>query len=171
MALSKQIMKPQDVVILLKIIAMEGEDWLQLTLARSLRMSQSEISQSVARARYSGLMNKSNKAVMRETFMDFLQYGLAVVFPAHPGPIVRGMATAHSAAPLNNIVESNETLVWPWTKGQSRGQAVAPLYSTLPEAVLYDNKFYELVALADTLRVGRARERNLALEILRERIC
>jgi hypothetical protein len=48
---------------------------------------------------------------------------------------------------------------------------MAPLYGTLPEAVLNDSKFYELIALVDTLRIGRVRERNLAIEILKERIC
>ena len=76
MKLSKQIMKPQDVVVLLKIIATNNQDWLQVTLAQSLKMSQSEISQAVARARYSGLMDENGKDVMRQSFMDFLGYCL-----------------------------------------------------------------------------------------------
>jgi len=171
MKLSKQIMKPQDVVVLLKIIATDNQDWLQVTLAQSLKMSQSEISQAVARARYSGLMDENGKDVMRQSFMDFLQYGLSVVFPARPGAMVRGMPTAHSVSPLNQMIESSEIYVWPWAKGETRGQGIAPLYGTLPEAVLNDSKFYELIALVDTLRIGRVRERNLAIEILKERIC
>ena len=81
-------MKPHDVVVLLKINATDNQDWLQVTLAQSLKMSQSEISQAVARARYSGLMDENGKDVMRQSFMDFLQYGLSVVFPARPGAIV-----------------------------------------------------------------------------------
>jgi len=42
------IMKPQDVVVLLKIIALENNDWNQTQLAESLKLSQSEISQSLS---------------------------------------------------------------------------------------------------------------------------
>lgn len=171
MKITKHAMKPQDVVVLLKIITMDKQDWRQITLAQSLKLSQSEISQSIARARYSGLIDTSGKEVMRQSFMDFLQYGLAVVFPARPGAMVRGMPTAHSAAPLNQFIASNEIYVWPWAKGESRGQGIAPLYATLPEAILNDSKLYELIALADALRIGKTRERNLAIEILKEKIC
>lgn len=171
MKVSKHAMKPQDIVVLLKIITMDNQDWRQITLAQALKMSQSEISQSISRARYSGLIDEGGKNVMCQSFMDFLQYGLAVVFPAHPGAMVRGMATAHAAAPLKHIIESNEVYVWPWAKGESRGQGIAPLYATLPEAVLNDPKLYELIALVDALRIGRARERNLAIKILKEKIC
>ncbi len=171
MKITKHAMKPQDVVVLLKIITMDKQDWRQITLAQSLKLSQSEISQSIARARYSGLIDTSGKEVMRQSFMDFLQYGLAVVFPARPGAMVRGMPTAHAAAPLNQLIASKEIYVWPWAKGESRGQGIAPLYATLPEAVLNDSKLYELITLADALRIGKTRERNLAIEILKEKIC
>ena len=163
-------MKPQDVIILLKIIAMEHENWTQLNLAQSLKISQSEISESIARARYAGLMDESGKEVMKQKFMDFLQYGLAVVFPVQPGAVVRGVRTAHAAPPLSNELESDEMYVWPWSIGQSRGHSITPLYATLPEAVLHDPEFYEWIALTDALRIGRARERNLALEILKTKM-
>ena len=171
MKVSKHAMKPQDVVVLLKITAMDSQDWRQITLAKSLKMSQSEISQSICRTRYSGLIDEGGKNVMHQSFMDFLQYGLAVVFPARPGAMVRGMPTAHATAPLKQMIESNEVYVWPWAKGESRGHGIAPLYATLPEAVLNDPKLYELIALVDALRIGRVRERNLAIEILKEKIC
>ena len=42
-------MKPQDVVLLLKIIAINTENWQQKPLADELKMSQSEVSQALAR--------------------------------------------------------------------------------------------------------------------------
>lgn len=162
-------MKSQDVIILLKIIAIKHENWTQLALAQSLKISQSEISESIARSRYAGLIDESGKEVMKQKFMDFLQYGLAVVFPVQPGAFVRGVPTAHAAPPLNKEIESNEIFVWPWAKGQHRGHGITPLYPTLPEAVHNDPEFYEWMALIDALRIGRARERNLALKILKEK--
>ncbi len=164
-------MKPQDVVVLLKIIALNKENWQQTPLAQSLKMSQSEVSQSVARSRFAGLLDTSGKKVMRRTFMDFLQYGLALVFPVKPGAVVRGVPTAHSAAPLSNEISSGEQYVWPYSKGNVRGHGIIPLYVTVPEAASDDNDFHALLALADALRVGRAREKNLAIQELKNRIC
>lgn len=55
-------------------------------------------------------------------------------------------------------------------KGHVRGQSVLPLYYTVPQAIDVDKQLYEMLALIDALRVGRAREKNLALEMLRMRI-
>jgi hypothetical protein len=164
-------MKSQDVVILLKIIALNNDNWQQLPLAHSLKMSQSEVSQSVARSKYAGLLDDSGKRVMRQALIDFLQYGLAVVFPAKPGAIVRGMPTAHSAPPLNLVISSGENYVWPFAMGDIRGHGITPLYSSVPQAVLDDDRLYELLSLVDALRVGKAREKNLAVQQLNSRIC
>jgi hypothetical protein len=164
-------MKPQDVVVLLKIIALNNDNWQQIPLAQSLKISQSEISQSVARSKYAGLLDSSGKKVLRQTLMDFLQYGLAVVFPVKPGAVVRGIPTAHSAPPLSYEIGSGEDYVWLYAKGYSRGHGITPLFATVPEAAIEDENLYALLALTDALRVGRAREKNLAIQELRNRIC
>ncbi|MFO7668853.1 MAG: hypothetical protein R6W31_04270 [Bacteroidales bacterium] len=164
-------MKPQDVVILLKIIALNNDNWQQLPLAYSLKMSQSEVSQSVARSKFAGLLDDTGKRVMRQALNDFLQYGLAVVFPAKPGAIVRGIPTAHSAAPLNQEISNGDNYVWPFAMGSFRGQGITPLYASVPQAALEDERLYELLSLVDALRVGKAREKNLAVQELNRRIC
>ena len=45
-----------------------------------------------------------------------------------------------------------------------------PLYPTVIQVIQSDASMYELLALVDAVRVGRARERNLAMELLRERL-
>lgn len=161
-------MKPQDVVILLKIIAVDSDHWQQKSIAAELKMSQSEVSQSVARSKFAGLLDGSGKKVMRLALMDFLQYGLAYVFPQKPGSLVRGVPTAYSAPPLNTIIQSNELLVWPSAKGNSRGQSIVPLYPSVVDAVKEDEKLYRLLTLADALRVGKAREKELAIGELKK---
>jgi hypothetical protein len=162
-------MKPQDVVILLKIIALGTDTWLQKPLAESLGMSQSEVSQSVVRSQYAGLLFGNGKQVMKSALFEFLQFGIAYAFPQKPGAMVRGIATAHSAPPLADLVESTENYVWPSAKGTLRGHGIAPLYSSVPEAALKDPKLHELLALTDALRVGKVREKALAMEELKKR--
>jgi hypothetical protein len=163
-------MKPQDVVVLLKVIALNNDNWQQIPLAQSLKMSQSEVSQSVARSKYAGLLDDSGKKVMRQALYDFLLYGLAVVFPAKPGAVVRGIPTAHSASPLNKEISSGEDYVWPFAKGNVRGHGITPLYDTVPQAALDDEQLHALLALADALRVGKAREKKIAVQELKNRI-
>jgi hypothetical protein len=163
-------MKPQDVVILLKIIAIGTDTWMQKPLAESLGMSQSEVSQSVARSQYAGLLSGNGKQVMKSALLDFLQFGITYAFPQKPGAMVRGIATAHSAPPLAALIESSENYVWPNAKGALRGHGIAPLYSSAPEAALKDPKLHEMLALTDALRVGKVREKTLAMEELKKRI-
>lgn len=163
-------MKPQDVVILLKIITYGSESWQQIPLADSLKMSQSEISQSLVRSKFAGLLDGSGKKVMRLALMDFLQYGLAYVFPQKPGPVVRGVPTAYSAPPMNKEIQSDELYVWPSASGKARGHGIVPLYPSVVEAALKDVKLYQLLALTEALRVGRAREKEIAVKELKKRI-
>jgi hypothetical protein len=50
------------------------------------------------------------------------------------------------------------------------GLTISPLYPTVPAAARHDPMLYELLALVDALRVGRAREQTLAREMLARRL-
>jgi len=163
-------MSPIDLVILLKIVAYGNQPWFQKPLAESLGISQSEVSKSLNRLKYAGLLDSKGKTVMKMALMELLQYGLRYVFPQKPGPVVRGLPTAHSATPLKEQIQSTEHYVWPYGKGTVRGHSIVPLYPTVPQAVLQDSTLYELLALVDALRVGRARERELAVIELKKRL-
>lgn len=163
-------MSPLDVVVLLKIISLGNQPWNQKPLADSLGISQSEISKSIARSKFAGLLDSTGKSVRRLAMMDFLQYGIAYIFPQQAGALVRGIPTAHSAVPLNTIIQSTEAYVWPSGKGNLRGQSITPLYPSVIDAVENDQKLYELLALVDAVRVGRAREKELAIKELKNRV-
>ena len=68
-----------------------------------------------------------------------------------------------------HISSGTDVYVWPYSKGNTR-DAIEPLYQTIPEAVQDDKLFYELMAIADTFRVGRAREINIAVIELEKRL-
>lgn len=164
-------MRPHDVVILLKIAAKAGQNWLMKDLAYELGISSSEVSESLNRSVIAGLMAQDKKRLMQLALLDFLEHGLRYVYPQQPGALKRGMPTAHSAQPLKEIIDSNEPYIWPYVNGSVRGQSIEPLHPKVPDACLKDPLFYELVALCDSLRVGKAREKNIAIEELKNRIC
>jgi hypothetical protein len=60
--------------------------------------------------------------------------------------------------------------VWPDAEGSVRGIEFSPLYKNVPQAALRDTKLYELLALVDAIREGRAREREVAIRELTARI-
>jgi hypothetical protein len=163
-------MRPQDIVVLLKIIALKHDDWYNSDLAQSLKISPSEISEVMNRCKIAGLIDSKKRKVNVNSFMEFLVYGLRYVFPTQPGAVVKGIPTAHSAAPINkHITAGSDVYVWASATGTHRGQAIEPLFKSIPQIVQEDEFFYELLALVDTIRVGKAREINIAIKELENR--
>jgi hypothetical protein len=84
---------------------------------------------------------------------------------------VRGIPTAWGASPLNAHVGSDEpSPVWPDTRGTVRGPGIVPLDDSLPALTLGWPEVAELATLADGLRLGDARTRSAARELLLDRI-
>jgi hypothetical protein len=164
------VMRPQDVVVLLKLVKENDSPWTQTSLSRELFLSQSEISESLRRSLYARLVFDKGRSINRKALLDFIKFGLPYVFPQQPGMVQRGFPTAHSAPPLSNEILSDEKYVWPSAKGTARGHSILPLYPSVVHAIQLDDSLYELLALVDAVRIGRARERNLAMEILESRI-
>lgn len=163
-------MRSLDIVVLLKIIAKANNNLLMKDLAYELGISQSEISESLNRSMLAGLIAQDKRSVMKRSLYEFLKYGIKYVFPQLPGAITRGIATAHSAPPLKSMIKSDDVFVWPYAKGNERGQSIEPLHRSVPEAVQKDMKLYELLALVDAIRIGRKREKSLAIRELESRI-
>ena len=159
-------MKPQDIVVLLGIVARGSGSWKAKDLATDLFISQAEVGYSIKRSIASGLLSE-DKQVMSQGLLDMLRYGVRYMFPARPGPLVRGMLTAYSAPPLNRSIRSSEPVVWPDALGTARGVSITPLYPTVPKAAQRNAELYALLALTDTLRFGRARERERAWKELK----
>jgi len=167
-------LKPQDVVLALKLVAHHRVPHKQAELARSLYLSASEVNHGLRRLAASRLYLRDERRVVRASLHEFLVHGLRYVFPARLGAVGEGMVTAHSAMPLAGKlrVGPDDRVVWvvPDAVPSVRGQAVEPLYRTAPSAAAHDPALHELLALADALRVGRARERALATEELAKRL-
>jgi hypothetical protein len=135
-------------------------------VAADLGLSPSEVHGAIQRLRISRLLHgpalkdKPNISALEE----FLVHGLKYAFPAEHGEVTRGIPTSYAAEPLKSEIAVSNDLppVWPWHDGDTRGVGLAPLYKNVPRAALRDPALYELLALVDAIRDGRARERNLA---------
>ena len=163
-------MRPHDIAVLLKIASKGEQNWYMKDIAYELSISSSEVSESINRSVIGGLISSDKRTINKLALLDFLSCGLQYVYPQRPGEIVRGIATAHSAEPLNQIILNEDNFVWPYARGDIRGQAIEPLHRNIPSACLKDKAFYELMALTDAIRVGKAREKKLAVDLLKEKI-
>ncbi|MGA8501890.1 MAG: hypothetical protein WB683_10100 [Candidatus Sulfotelmatobacter sp.] len=178
-------LRPQDVIVILKLVANNNQaNWTYSELSKALSMSTSQVFRSVARAEAAHLLTVPPLPIGKVegislfarpnlgNLTEFLVHGVKYCFPVERGAITRGVPTAHAASPLNqHIVQSSELPpVWPFADGRVRGNALLPLYKNAPEAALRDPRLYELLALVDAIRDGRAREREIAVQELSRRI-
>jgi hypothetical protein len=143
-------------------------------VASELGLSPSEVHGAIQRLRSSRLLHgqalkdKPNISGLEE----FLVHGLKYAFPAEHSQMTRGIATSYAAEPLKSEIAPSNDLppVWPWADGNTRGIGLEPLYKSVPHAAMRDPALYELLALVDAIRDGRARERNLAERDLLQRL-
>lgn len=159
-------MRPQDIVILLKIILLGKNDWQFQDISRSLFISGAEVTASLHRSRLAGLVDYNRKRVNKLALLEFLQYGFPYVFPEAPGPLTKGMPTAHSHPLLQNKIISSQMYVWPDMEGKEYGQAIEPLYENQVKAANQDPELYAALAMLDVLRSGKTREFAFAVDYL-----
>lgn len=155
-------LRPQDIVILLKILSIQSSDWLIMDLVLSLKISLSEVSESLDRSKFSGLLSEDKKRVNRKGLFELLIYGLKYVFPTQPQALVKGIATAHSYSEFKKEFRSNIEYVWKSEDGDIIGQEIEPLYEKQVFAVKNDHQLYKTLALIDLLRTGNKREISFA---------
>jgi len=180
---------PQDIVVVLKLAVNRdvGKRWTYADLSKDLFMSASQVFRSVERAEAARLLNAPTLSPPPEfgeelprvwlrpnnnNLKEFLIHGIKYVFPVERGGPTRGIPTAEGTRPLDRHFPQDFPLppVWPYAEGPLRGIAFSPLYKNVPQAALQDPKLYELLALVDAIREGRAREREIAIRELSARI-
>ncbi len=161
------VLKPQDVCLLLKLAVSEPSCAFN-QLAADLGMSRAEAYAGLKRATIAKLYDANRNRPKVAALEEFLIHGVKYAFPAEPGTVTRGVPTGFSAPVLAGHFEIGPTghTVWPSAVGDQRGVAIDPLYKSMPEACLKDARLYEALALVDALRIGRAREKSLAQDLL-----
>lgn len=180
-------------LVSLKLAIHPDQSWAFSRLANELGLSASEAHGSIKRASAAGLIEPEERRVRARNLLEFLEHGIRYAFVPSRGPVTRGVPTAHSASPLvqelmpgagwvsstplgKAVSAANAhaapldelPLVWAHPNGAVRGESIEPLYPSAVDAALRDPKLHEGLALVDALRIGRSRERSLALRYLKE---
>jgi hypothetical protein len=80
------------------------------------------------------------------------------------------MPTAHSHPYYKDKILSSNPYVWPSFQGNARGESIEPLHKGVLSGATDDEIFYLLMASVDIIRVGRVREKQMAIEVLTNHI-
>jgi hypothetical protein len=168
-------LKPQDLVVLLKMACHRDRSFTYAQLAEELGIAASEAHSCLRRASLARLATQTGEgsmAVQRIALREFVLHGAKYSFPASTGSTTRGIPTGYAAPPLRDVIVQPDELppVWPQPDGPTRGIALYPLYPTVPGAAARDERLYECLTLFDALRAGAAREREMAQQLLSERL-
>lgn len=167
---SRDFLHVQDVVVALKLVAMCDAAWTYSAISIAIGLSPSQVHTAVRRLERCDLYSAARKTPLRRNLLEFLSHGVRYVFPATVGPLGRGVPTASSASPLDRLLPGGERFVWPSPLGEVVGQTVEPLVSSVPDAAVKDPALGELLALVDAIRIGKARERAVAIDELTKRL-
>lgn len=167
-------LRPQDVVVALKLVVLRGQ-WLPYAeLGRQLRLSQFEAHAAVKRLLAAKLVTDIEGEIrpVTATLKLFICHGAPYAFPPVRGEMTIGFPTAYGMSPLKEKVlfADENPPVWPNAEGTVRGMTLLPLYEKAPLAAIDDRALYEMLALFDALRIGAARERGMAMALLEERL-
>ena len=159
------MLKPLDLVVLAGLIVVP-KPTTQAQLASRLGISQASVHRAFKQLRRSGLLHieRPDGSAMRR----LLQYAIRNVYPPALGPMTRGVSTAYVRRTPWEQAPDRRGWVWPDEDGDAYGPSVAPLHPCVPRAARAWPEFHDLMALIDTLRVGRARERKQALDLVDE---
>ena len=180
---------PQDVLVILKLVANRNasKSATYAQMGKELSTSASQVFRAIQRAEEARLLNpptvspppgsSEDESAVRlwpniGNLKEFLIHGVKYVFPVKRGGPTRGIPTAEAALPLVEHFSQDFALppVWPDPNGTIRGIEFSPLHKSVPQAALRDQPLYELLALVDAIREGRAREREIAIRELTARI-
>lgn len=162
------MLKGEDVVLLLKL-SESTPDWTVRTLAEETGIPRSVVHRALKRLAVAGLLDERRRRVNLSQAEEFLIHAVKYVFPAVAEGESRGVPTAWAAKPLASHIASPPNVldpVWPDARGRRRGLVVRPLHDSVPEAARRDPRLGERLALVDALRLGDARIRGLAAELL-----
>ena len=168
-------LKPLDLAVLFMLVIIRREPkYTYAALAKLMMLSQFEVHASVQRLIAARLLVDAGEVFrpVMQAIREFVMYGAAYCYPSVRGEVTIGFATAYGVPPLSDKVLFSQEMppVWPHPEGNVRGMALMPLYEKLPLAAIASPPLYELLALFDALRMGQARERELAIQLLNERL-
>lgn len=163
------MLRPQDLLVCLHLGLGTNAQLGYAQIAESLQMPISTAHRAVQRAVAAKLLDASHQVIL-PNLVELLVHGVRYVFYPELGSSSRGVPTGAAAPGLNDrlAATSENSPVWPHPKGRARGHILAPLHPSVPDVALRNPSLYTALAAVDLIRIGTARERTVAADVLQE---
>jgi hypothetical protein len=164
---------PVDLLVAAKVAVGANASASVRRIGEELGMSKSAVAYSLKRLVALDLIKEgpNGRHVNRIALRDCFEHAARWIAPAKVGDFELGLPTAHTAPMLaDKLLGGADPVVMPLAHGPVRGRAVPPLHPLAPKAASADPKLHALLAIIDTFRVGRARDRQVAAAELRARL-
>lgn len=164
------MLQPSDFLVLLKLVASGHPSRPVRKLELDLGLPKSSVASSIRRLEQAHLLLgvRRSRTLAKLAILELLSHSARYLFPAEVGGWVLGLPTAHSMRELaDQLMPEGDPVVMPLPEGPQRGRALAPIHPLAPAAAARDPRLHLLLALLDALRIGRARERQLAAQRLK----
>lgn len=162
------MVKDSDIYVLGGLLG-QKERWTYRSLAERLFVPHPVVQRALERTKGADLYSAERREVHLPHFEEFALHALRFVAPAQLGALAPGVPAAWAAEPMVEAIRSaadEPPPVWPYARGQVRGQAIEPLHAAAPEAIESWPDLGEILALLDSLRAGDARVRKVAGDLL-----
>src|SRR5260370_41089737 len=97
--MSQPSLRPQDVLVLVKLLSYEGRRPPMAQMGVELSISSSEVHAALKRLTRSRLVSNdaSGNRPLLQAVEEFLVHGVKYVFPARRGEVTRGLPTSYAA--------------------------------------------------------------------------
>jgi len=154
-------------------------------LGSSLGISKTEVGASLRRCMDNNLLilrnisNKNNISLIesdwiinKKALFEIIKYAVPYLYPPQQLGFDYGILTGFSAPVLSKELTSagSSSIIWPSEYGTAYGQALEPIYKTVAFASKNDNFVYNCFALIDAYRLGKAREKDIAIKLIEKEI-
>lgn len=160
-----------DVIVVLDVADREPGSWTLRGLAADLGLPLVAVKRSLDRLAETTVFDATSRRVNRSEMECLLVDAVRFMFPARLGAQTRGVPTAWGTVPLAGaLAVGDDVPVWPSPTGTVRGAAVEPLHEAAIGLFATRPRLYEQLTLVDGLRLGDARARGVAAELLRGQI-
>jgi hypothetical protein len=171
-SMNQPTLKPQDIVVAVKIAVSHGERFTYVAAARQIGLAPSRIHSSVQmliKARLASGNSKDGVSVSSARLADVIIFGVPYFFPPVVGGPTRGMATGTALDAMHKelLPSAEAAYVWPDSEGKNRGSSLLPIHPCLLTASKNDPILYQVFMAIDVLRTESSRERDMAIKFIR----
>ena len=162
-------LQSQDIVLAI-YLSTNDEPWTFQSVGKTLGISQSQVHLAWRRLVDSKLADSKFRRPIKRNLLEFLCHGAKYSFPVKRNENASGMVTGYTHPILNKLIKGTTDVKYVWnnTQARSKGVCIDPIHKSAPSLAKENERAYEILATLDAIRLGNAREQEVAMKLMKE---